>query len=83
MVGGRLLGLGEVSEYRVTIREARGLPELSVEIETIPECVEPALLAKNLQLRFETALSLRVPVTSVAAGVLPRFDMKSKRWIRL
>jgi phenylacetate-CoA ligase len=72
----------EVSEYRVSVRESRGLPDLSVEIETRPGCSDPLAMAKALQSRFESALSLRVPVTSVAAGTLPRPEMKSNRWCR-
>jgi hypothetical protein len=35
-----------------------------------------------LEKRFQASFSLRVPVTAVPPGTLPRFEMKAKRWIR-
>ena len=32
---------------------------------------------------LRATLALRVPVQVVAAGILPRFEMKARRWIRL
>jgi phenylacetate-CoA ligase len=75
-------GFQEISEYRVIVRESRGLPELTMDIETRSGCSDPSGVAKRLQLCFETALSLRVPVTPVADGSLPRSEMKSNRWTR-
>jgi phenylacetate-coenzyme A ligase PaaK-like adenylate-forming protein len=36
----------------------------------------------DLQERIQRALTLRVPVELAAAGSLPRYEMKAKRWIR-
>ena len=77
-------GSEEVAEYRVILSESRGLPDISVEIETRAEPVDPIALAKNLQLRFETALIICVCLGKGGpeAGTLPRSEMKSNRWSR-
>jgi phenylacetate-CoA ligase len=74
---------GEVAEYQVTVSTARLLTELSVQIEPTPNCVDSLALAKRLEHTFQDAFSLRVPVTAVAPGTLPRFEMKAKRWIKV
>jgi phenylacetate-CoA ligase len=75
-------GCDGVAEYRAHITTVRSLLELSLQIEPRMDCPDAADLARTLEGRFETALSLRVPVTVVASGSLPRFEMKSKRWVR-
>ena len=35
-----------------------------------------------LMARLHFPFSLRVPVSAVAPGTLPRFEMKAKRWIK-
>jgi phenylacetate-CoA ligase len=71
---------GGIAEYRVQLSTRHHLPELSLEIEPLPECADPAALAEKVTRGFETALALRVPVAVVSAGTLPRFEMKAKRW---
>jgi phenylacetate-coenzyme A ligase PaaK-like adenylate-forming protein len=39
-------------------------------------------LEKRLQASLRTALGLRIAVTRVSRGELPRFEMKAQRWIR-
>jgi phenylacetate-coenzyme A ligase PaaK-like adenylate-forming protein len=39
-------------------------------------------VAKRLEEAFRTRLALRVTVEMVAAGTLPRFEMKARRWVR-
>jgi hypothetical protein len=36
-----------------------------------------------LESALNNAFSLRIPVTCVPSGVLPRFEMKARRWVRL
>ena len=43
----------------------------------LPGAVDAAAMQKALG----ENLSLRIPVTVVATGTLPRFEMKAKRWI--
>ncbi len=71
---------GEVAEYRVRIGTNAALTELAVEIEPAPHCADPAALTRKIERAFQDVLSLRVAVRTVA--VLPRFDMKAKRWSR-
>jgi hypothetical protein len=35
-----------------------------------------------LEKDFETAFALRVPITTVPFGTLPRFEMKGQRWVK-
>lgn len=67
----------EIAEYRVTLDTSASLPELSLEVEG----TEPA--AQSLADHLHEALALRIPVTAVPAGTLPRFEHKARRWRRL
>lgn len=75
-------GFKGVAEYRVSLSAPEALTELAVEIEPAPELRQPELLAQRLRCAFHTGLGLRVPVRVVPAGALPRFEMKSRRWVR-
>lgn len=67
----------DAGEYRVT-HDLRGtLAELHIEVESSPRSAE--LLAD----RLHESLALRIPVTSVPQGTLPRFEHKARRWRRL
>jgi phenylacetate-CoA ligase len=74
-------GAGGVSEYQVQISSARGMSELSLQIEPSPDCADVAGLVHHLKRSFETALALRIPITTVPFGTLPRPEMKGKRWL--
>ncbi|MBC8243081.1 MAG: AMP-binding protein [Verrucomicrobia bacterium] len=74
-----LRSAGGITEYRVCIRRDDALVEMSVEVE--PETVDDSGLAKRLATAFYESLSLRVPVTLVEPGTLPRFELKAKRWV--
>jgi phenylacetate-CoA ligase len=75
-------GLDGVAEYRVRVSTLEALTEMSIEIEARPECANDDALAQRLEVNFETALALRVPVKAVPRGTLPRFEMKARRWVR-
>ncbi|HTB14522.1 MAG TPA: AMP-binding protein [Bryobacteraceae bacterium] len=65
-----------VTEYRVEVRTERALTELSIQVESpIP--------THHLEAALTNAFSLRIPVSTVPDGSLPRYEAKSKRWIRL
>jgi phenylacetate-CoA ligase len=72
----------DVAEYRVHITQVDALTQMSVEIESTTSCHDPVGLAARVEKAFETALVLRVPVSAVSPGALPRFEMKAKRWIK-
>lgn len=71
----------DIAEYRVDLTDERGMVELSLTIEPMPDADGQAL-AEALGDALRAALALRIPVSSVSAGTLPRFEMKSKRWVR-
>src|SRR5262249_38314385 len=72
----------DVAEYQVTVDTRESLTELTLAIEVRPQCPDPNALAQHLATTLQTAFNLRVPVTVVAPGTLPRSEMKAQRWIR-
>ena len=75
-------GCEGIAEYRVEIDTAHPLPELRILVEPSIECADVAGLEKRLQASLRTALGLRIAVTRVSRGELPRFEMKAQRWVR-
>lgn len=73
---------GGVAEYRVEIHTERALQELKIQVEPAPGTNETSL-AERLETSIRTAFNLRVAVSVVPAGNLPRFEMKAKRWVRV
>ena len=74
--------VGGVAEYQAHVTARGPLTELAVTIEPESGYADaPALVAK-LERAFDSAFSLRLPVTLAAPGSLPRFEMKAKRWVR-
>jgi phenylacetate-CoA ligase len=70
---------GQVAEYRVHVDTSGTLAELRIEVEPVASGVG---LAEELEKELTRAFSLRIPVQCVAQGSLPRFELKSKRWLR-
>jgi phenylacetate-CoA ligase len=66
-----------VAEFRVETSVKQALTEINIQIEAD----EPDL-ADRVTIAFQNALGLRVPVTCVGRGSLPRFEGKAKRWVR-
>ncbi|MCM8535789.1 MAG: AMP-binding protein [Lentisphaeraceae bacterium] len=73
----------EIVEYRVEFKSRRSMTEMNVKIECDESTAKPQKIAKALQMDMRTAFTLRIPVTLVDPGELPRFEAKAKRWIRL
>jgi phenylacetate-CoA ligase len=73
---------GGVAEFRVRISTVRSLPEIEIQVEPEGACPDTAGLADRLTKAFASALALRVPVVLVPPGTLPRFEMKTKRWLK-
>ena len=67
----------EISEYRVEVRESGALREMKIRIESSLGDGD----ARQLEQELHAAFSLRIPVSTVRPGTLPRFEMKSRRWI--
>jgi phenylacetate-CoA ligase len=71
-----------VAEYEVRIERHGALCELVVRVEPSPEGTGDRGLVERLEQALQMAFSLRVPVILAEPGSLPRFEMKSRRWIR-
>jgi phenylacetate-CoA ligase len=72
-----------VVEYQVEVEAGTALSALRLRIEVSPECGDGASLAKRLESSLRNAFALRIPVTVVPGGTLPRSEMKSKHWVRV
>jgi len=77
-----LRGFEAVSEYRVEIQNHRTLPELSVQVELSPAHAGDSTLGHRLEAALTNAFALRIPVSLVSQGSLPRFEMKARRWVQ-
>jgi len=71
-----------VAEYQVRVSETESLLEISIEVEPRPGCTDVDALVNRLEKTFETSFALRIPVTAMPPGSLPRFEMKARRWMR-
>jgi phenylacetate-CoA ligase len=78
-----LRSCGGVAEYRVGIRTSRTLTELSLEVEPAPGHANDPTLVHRIETALRNALALRIPVSLVAGGTLPRFELKARRWVRV
>lgn len=66
-----------IVEYRVTVSKRGELAELSIEVEAAQDAD-----MRRFADALTDALTLRVPITRVAEGTLPRFELKARRWRR-
>lgn len=73
---------GGVAEYQVQVNRTDALAEITLRAEPLPSVTNAAAFAGELEGALQTAFNLRIPVTAVAAGSLPRFEMKAKRWLQ-
>jgi phenylacetate-CoA ligase len=64
----------EIGEYQVEIDQRTALAELRLTVEAT------AATATALARKLRSTFSLRIPVTAVAPGTLPTFEVKAKRW---
>lgn len=81
-VEGILRSRAEVAEYQVEIRDNRGLYEMQIQVEPVSREVDAVELKTLIERDLQKAFNLRVLVTVVPCGGLPRYEMKSRRWIR-
>jgi len=70
-----------VGEYRVTFEKRRELTEVALEVEPAADCQDTSTLGERLRKMLGMAFTLRIPVSVVPTGSLPRFEMKAKRWV--
>lgn len=71
----------DVAEYRVQVERTAALTELRVQVEPVADCRDPHHVRAAVEQALQQALALRVPVTLVPHGTLPRFEMKARRWV--
>jgi phenylacetate-CoA ligase len=76
-------GCGHNGEYRVILDRRTAMPELSVDLEPDVEDPEASSLTERVGRALQDALNLRIPVRLVPPDTLPRFEMKSWRWLRI
>lgn len=73
-------GFPDVVEFQVIQTTQQSMAELEVSLEAGPRA--PADLADRVAKELNDAFTLRIPVRMVEPGSLPRFEFKSKRWIK-
>jgi phenylacetate-CoA ligase len=71
---------GGVAEYCVESRTVRSLTELVLRIEPEPHVQHANEIVGRLESALRDAFGLRIGVTAVSPGDLPRFEMKARRW---
>ena len=71
----------EIVEFRSTVGWHGAMRALSVEIELSPGVAERDAIAHRVAHEIREALGLTVPVTPVAPGALPRYEMKARRFV--
>ncbi|HLX61817.1 MAG TPA: AMP-binding protein [Planctomycetota bacterium] len=69
-----------IVEFRVEVTRVRAMSELRIQFEADP-LEDSASLAKKIAAELDKKLGIRVAVESAAAGTLPRFEMKARRWV--
>ena len=76
-----LRAVAEVVEYRASITSRGALRAVTVEVELDPSVEQRDAVCRRTEERLRAALGLTVPVAAVAAGSLPRFEMKARRCV--
>jgi phenylacetate-CoA ligase len=70
-----------VAEFRSTVTREGVMRSLAIEIELEPSVGDPGAVRVRVASALGQTLGLTVPVQVVAAGGLPRYELKSKRFI--
>lgn len=74
---------GGVAEYQVQVSRRDALAEIAIQAEPDSSIADPAAFASRIEGALQTAFNLRIPVSAVPSGSLPRFEMKAKRWVQV
>jgi phenylacetate-CoA ligase len=69
----------EVVEFVIEHRRERQMDEVTL----LVECVDGNAPAARLESELRQALGARIPVRQVAAGTLPRSELKARRLVRI
>ncbi len=73
-------GFPEVVEFQVVETTRQSMAELEMFLEVMPET--PSDTAERVARELTNAFTLRIPVQCVTTGTLPRFEFKSRRWVK-
>ena len=73
-------GFPEVAEFQVVQTTRQSMAELEISLEADARAKPD--LAERVARELADAFTLRIPVTLVEQGTLPRFEFKSARWIK-
>jgi phenylacetate-CoA ligase len=77
----------EVAEYRIIVERVRAMHNLRLEIEPAAAVAERKAEVERLLARVARAikdrLNFQAEIAAVAAGSLPRFELKGRRLVRL
>lgn len=76
-----LMRIPGLADYRAEITENRSMAELAITVEPTPGS-SPEALSTRVAAELRTTLGLRVRVATAPPGALPRFELKSRRWVR-
>ena len=68
-------------EYRSTISTRDALLDLTIELELVSNIQDPDTLRLRIAQALREAMGISVPLTIVAPGTLPRFEMKARRFV--
>jgi phenylacetate-CoA ligase len=71
----------EVVEFRSTVSRQGAMRTLTLEIELAHGVADQQALGARVSHRLRESLGLTVPVRIAAAGGLPRFEMKARRFV--
>ena len=73
-----------IEEYQVREERKAAMLELHLLVEPISEQrpAQMAQLKEQVEAALRDALALRIPVTVLRPGALPRFEFKARRWIK-
>lgn len=75
-------GVPEVVEYEVEVRRRGGMDDLTVKVETVPGA-DYGAVKRTLSETFRARLNLRLAFRQAAAGALPRYELKARRFKRV
>lgn len=71
----------EVAEYRVELDQTGSLPSLRVELEPLPSA--PNDVAARVKRAIHDEFLFRAEVKAVLPGTLPRFELKTRRFLKI
>src|SRR5438045_255401 len=71
---------GDIAEFRVETYTEHALKQMSIQVEPAPGHQDTIGLASRMAAALHTAFGLRMAVTCVPSGTLPRFEAKAKPW---